>query len=198
MLFKRKERIGFRERARLALWPRRSWSRSIRYIFLRLKRVPSSPHRIALGAAIGVFAVFTPFLGLQLVLAGVLSLLLGGSIVASFLSSFVGNPLTYPIIWFSTFNLGKVLLGDPASGRIVDLRSRASDLWDSLMSGSVQAIVDSVEKIWPIFKPMVVGSLPLGIFAASVAYVAVRRLIGGPHTRRRQDVGVGAAPQAGR
>jgi uncharacterized protein (DUF2062 family) len=164
---------------------------------LRLKRVPSSPHRIALGAAIGVFAVFTPFPGLQLVIAGVLSLLLGGSVVASFLSSFVGNPLTYPVIWFSTFNLGKVLLGDPASGRIVDLRGRLSNLWDSLVSGSAQTMIDSVEKIWPILKPMVVGSLPLGIFAASVAYVAVWRLIGSAHARKRARVSLGAAPQIG-
>lgn len=196
MLFKRKKAASLGERVRLALWPRRGWSRSARYSFLRLKRVPSSPHRVALGAAIGVFAVFTPFLGLQLVIAGVLAIVLRGSIVASFLSSFVGNPLTYPIIWFSTFNLGNVLLGATPSFRLVDLHSRAGNLWDSLVSGSFRAILESMENIWPIFKPMVIGSLPLGVFAACVAYVGVRRLIGAAGGRKRIGMST-TAPQIG-
>ncbi len=193
MLFKRREKIGLGERVRLLFWPRRSWRRSIRYIFLRLKRVPSSPHKIALGVAIGVFAVFTPFLGFQLVIAAILAILLRGSIVAAFLSSFVGNPLTYPIIWFSTFNLGNVLLGDPTSGRLVYLGRRAGKFWDSFISGSPQAILQSLENIWPVFKPMVVGSLPLGVFAACLAYLAARRLVGAPFKRIR----LSTAPQIG-
>ena len=193
MLFRRREKIGLGERVRLFFWPRRSWRRSIRYIFLRLKRVRSSPHKIALGAAIGVFAVFTPFIGLQLVIAAILAILLRASIVAAFLSSFVGNPLTYPIIWFSTFNLGHVLLGEPVSGRLVYLGRRTSELWDSLISGSLQAILQSLENIWPIFQPMVVGSLPLGIFAGCVAYLVTRRLIGAPFKRIRLNT----APQIG-
>lgn len=195
MLFKRRTKIGLSKRLRLSLWPQRSWSRSVKYVFLRLKRVPSSPHKIALGAAIGVFAVFTPFFGLQLLLAGILSIVLGGSIVASFLSSFFGNPLTYPIIWFSTFNLGKVLLGDRATGRIVDLRSRAAELWDGLVSGSPRAMMDSLATVWPIFKPMIVGSLPLGIFAGCVVYVLVRRVLGGPQMKKR--IQLDTAHQAG-
>ncbi len=184
MLFKRRKKFGLGERLRLLLWPRRSWSRSIRYVFLRLKRVPSSPHRIALGAAIGVFAVFTPFVGLQLLLAGLLSFLLRASIVASFLSSFFGNPFTYPMIWFATYNLGNVLLGSAAPGRLVDLRGRAAALWDGLTSGSLQTMLEALENFWPIFKPMIIGSLPLGVFAGCITYIGVRRLIGAPYKKK--------------
>ena len=177
MLFKRAKPVSFGERLRLSLWPRRSWRRSVRYVLLRLKRVPSSPHRIAIGAAAGVFAVCTPFLGGQLVIAGLLAWVLGGSILASFLASFVGNPLTYPIIWFSTYNLGNVLLGATATARLVDLQSKASALWDGTVQMSPDAMADAAESLWPVLKPMVVGSLPLGVFAAGVAYVGVRRII---------------------
>lgn len=199
MLFKRRNPAGFAERVRLILWPRRSWGRSIRYILLRLNRLPSSPHKIAVGAAAGVFAVFTPFLGVQLVIAAVLAFALRGSIVASFLSSFVGNPLTYPIIWFATFNLGNVLLGGTASARIVDLQSKAGALYDSVVNLQPEAIAKSAEGLWPLLKPMVVGSVPLGIFAAAAAYVGVRRLIGAAQARKRRRVPLRtAAPLAGR
>jgi uncharacterized protein len=195
MLFKSRRVPGFTERFRLALWPRRSWWRSIAYILLRLKRLPSSPHSIGVGCAAGVFAVFTPFLGVQLILAGMLALVLRGSVFASFLASFVGNPLTYPVIWIATFNLGNVLLGGTASARLVDLRGKAGALGDGLMNVSPDAIATAAESLWPIVKPMVVGSVPLGGFAAAVAYVGVRRLIGATQARKR--LRLSAAPQIG-
>jgi uncharacterized protein (DUF2062 family) len=193
MLFSSRRVPGLVERLRLALWPKRSWSRSARYILLRLKRLPSSPHRIALGCAAGVFAVFTPFLGVQLILAGMLAVVLRGSVFASFLASFVGNPLTYPVIWFATFNLGNVLLGGTASAQLVDLRGKAGALGDGFMSGSPGAIATAAESLWPIVKPMAVGSLPLGGFAAATAYVGVHRLI----SQARKRVRLNAATAAG-
>jgi uncharacterized protein (DUF2062 family) len=194
MLFKRARRIGLGERLRLALWPRRSWGRSARYVFLRLKRLPSSPHRIAVGAAAGVFAVFTPFLGAQMILATVLAVVMRGSIVASFLASFVGNPLTYPIIWFTTYNLGNVLLGDTATGQLVDLRARFEVFGDSIVSGSSRAVINAFGTIWPILKPMAVGALPLGVLAASLSYIGIRRAIGGG----REGAQLPGVPQIGR
>ena len=193
MLFKSRRVPGFVERIRLALWPKRSWSRSARYILLRLERLPSSPHRIALGCAAGVFAVFTPFLGVQLVLAGMLALVMRGSVFASFLASFVGNPLTYPVIWFATFNLGNVLLGGTASAQLVDLRGKAGALGDGFINGSPGAIATAAESLWPILKPMAVGSIPLGGFAAAAAYVGVHRLISVSQARKRLKLSAAAA-----
>jgi uncharacterized protein (DUF2062 family) len=197
MLFKRAKAMGFFERLRIMLWPRRSLGRSIRFVVLRMKRLPSSPHRIALGAAMGVFAVFTPFLGAQLLLAAVMSAILRGSIVASALASFFGNPLTYPLIWFSTFNLGKVLLGDAASARLVDLQGKVSALWNSLLNGSPEAIANAADSLMPILKPMIVGSLPLGALAGALTYIGVRRLIVAAHARKLARLSLRAAPQAG-
>jgi uncharacterized protein (DUF2062 family) len=193
MQFKRRKARGVGERLRQLLWPKRSWSRSVRYIFLRLKRLPTSPHKIALGVATGVFAVFTPFLGAQMVLAGVLAWVMRGSILASALASFLGNPLTYPVIWFSTYNLGNVLLGATASFRLVDLHARLSNLWDGLVSGSPGAALGAADSVWLIVKPMILGSLPLGIFAAGLAYVGVWRLIAAAHARRRERTGLHTA-----
>lgn len=191
MLFRRRKASSFAERVRVALWPRRNLVRSVRYVLLRLKRLPTSPHRIAVGSAAGIFAIFTPFIGVQLLMAAVIAGLLRGSILASFLISFAGNPLTYPVIWFATFNLGAVLLGDTASLHLVDLQSRVGALGDALGNGSPRAIALSVESLWPILKPMAVGSLPLGGFAAAATYVAVHRLVSisrAAAQRRRLDM----------
>jgi hypothetical protein len=193
MLFKRRKPAGFLERLRVGLWPRRSFSRSIRYILLRLKRLRSSPHRIAVGAAAGVFAVFTPFLGVQLIIAGIISVALRGSVLASLLSSFVGNPLTYPIIWFATFNLGEALLGAQTSLRIVDLQSKAGAFRDGVFAGSPERVAAALESLWPIFKPMVIGSLPLGCFAAAATYMGVRKMIASSNARKRHKYYLRAA-----
>ena len=177
MLFKSSTSPGIMKRLRLALWPRRGWNRSARYSYLRLKRLPSSPHRIAVGVAIGVFAVFTPFIGLQLLLAAILCVVLRGSVIASFLASFVGNPLTYPMIWFSTYHVGNLLLGT-SSGKLKGFQKNAAAIWDSLINFSPYAFLDAVANIWPIFKPMLLGSLPLGATAGLLAYAATRKLIG--------------------
>jgi uncharacterized protein len=197
MLFKRRKSLSIGKRLRIAVWPRSGWGRSARYVFLRLKRLPSSPHRIAVGAATGVFAVFTPFLGIQMILAGVLAVAMRGSFVASMLSSFVGNPLTYPVIWFATFNLGNVLLGEAAAPRLVDLRARFEAFGDTIVSGSPDAILRAFEAIWPIIKPMAVGSVPLGMLAAGLSYIGVRRAIGATNARRRERQTLGTLRQIG-
>src|SRR5687767_5331397 len=173
MLFKRRHPAGFVERVRVGLWPRRGLSRSVRYVLLRLKRLPSSPHSVAVGAAAGVFAVFTPFLGIQLIIAGVICIMLRASIIASLLASFVGNPLTYPVIWFATFTVGNAILGAETSLRIVDLQHRAAALWEGVGRLSPERVASALEGLWPLFKPMVIGSLPLGGLAAFATYLAV-------------------------
>jgi uncharacterized protein len=186
MLFKRRNPAGLVERLRVCAWPRRGFSRSARYVILRLKRLKSSPHRIAVGAAAGVFAVFTPFLGIQLILAGIVSWVLRGSIVASLLASFVGNPITYPLIWFATFNLGNALMGTEGSIGIMDLQDRAALLWNGLGRLSPERVGVALEGLWPLFKPMVIGSLPLGGLAAFATYMGVKKMIEASNARKRQ------------
>ena len=91
MLLKRREPPSFFETARVLVWPRRSFSRSYRYLMLRLWRIPGTPHSIALGCAVGVFAIFTPFLGFQMMLAALLAWGLRGSVVASAIGTFAGK-----------------------------------------------------------------------------------------------------------
>jgi uncharacterized protein (DUF2062 family) len=185
MLFKRRDKAKIAERIITLLWPRRSWGRSTRYVLLRLRRLKSSPHRIAIGCAAGVFASFTPFLGFQMMSAGLIAWALGGSVIASALGTFAGNPLSYPLIWLSTFNLGSLLIGQKANAQAVDLTLRAEALRNSVNSLSVDTAPYLLETLWPLVKPMAVGSLPMGGCAAVFAYFAVRKLVETSQAQRR-------------
>jgi uncharacterized protein len=178
MLFRRRDQLSPVMRVRLALWPARSFARSARYMLLRLRRLQASPHSIALGSAVGVFAIFTPFLGFQMMLAALLALLFRGNVFASAVGTFAGNPLTYPAIWVSTFTVGNFLLaGSPAKAAIGGLPASAEALGRSLREASADGVAIAVQGLWPILKPMAVGALPLGGLTSLLIYFGVRHFL---------------------
>lgn len=172
MLFRRRDKAGLRERLRLWLWPRVSWLRSARYWLKRLLRLSATPHAIALGAAIGVFVSFTPFLGLQFALIVALALLLRANPLAGAISSFIANPLTFPLIWLATFQIGHLLLYG-AAGALPAM------LGDDLLS-------KPFAQLGPVLLPMAVGALPLGLGAACIAYAAVYKSVQTYQRHRRR------------
>ncbi len=184
MLFKRRKQLSLVERLRNAIWPARSFERSFRYMILRLWRIKATPHSIALGCAVGVFAIFTPFLGCQMLLAALLALLFRGSVMASAVGTCAGNPLTYPIIWGSTFAVGNLFLGASANAEIGKLSTGAQALGLSISEASPDGVASAVEGLWPVLKPMALGALPLGGLTAILIYFIVRRLLQAQHVRR--------------
>jgi uncharacterized protein (DUF2062 family) len=160
MLFRRRTPPNRVERLRVALWPSNGWSRSLRYFTKRVMRLAGSPHAIGLGFAAGVFASWTPFVGFHILLSVAVAFLIGGNFVAAAIGTVVGNPFTFPLIWWSSFELGSRLLGE--DGERVDFGDIASGLTHQPLSS-----------ILPIIKPMTIGALPLGIASAIIAYIVV-------------------------
>lgn len=193
MLFRRRERPSLIETLRIAVWPRRSFARSIKYMFYRLWRLSGSPHAIAVGCAAGVFIGFTPLYGFQFVLAALLAWVLGGSIVASGLGTFVANPISFPVIWYSTYKLGCVMLTGNVLGSCGSLPEGlagwGSAVFERLMDFSMEAALLILEGVWPVIKLMALGSLPIGALAAGVSYIAVRQMVELRQRRRRERLG---------
>jgi uncharacterized protein (DUF2062 family) len=160
MLFRSREPTDPMTRLRLAVWPRVSWSRSAQYFQKRVVRLAGSPHAVALGVAVGVAVGFTPFLGFHIIIALPLAWLLGANLVAAALGTAIANPLTIPFIWAGTYRLGRIFVGGPAHF------ARGGDVPENLAEKSLHAI-------WPVIKPMLVGSIPLGLIAGAIAYFMV-------------------------
>ncbi len=193
MLFRRRERPTLLETLRVAVWPRRSFGRSAKYVFYRLWRLSGSPHAIAVGCAAGVFIGFTPLYGFQIVAAVLLAWILGGSIVAAAHGTFVANPISFPVIWYSTYKLGCVMLTGNVLGSCGSLPEGlagwASAVFERLMDFSMEAALLVVEGVWPVIKPMALGSLPIGALAAGVSYILVRQMVEMRQRRRRERIG---------
>jgi uncharacterized protein (DUF2062 family) len=182
MLFRRREAESFLERMRVHLWPRRSWTRSSRYVIYRLRRLSDTPHAVALGFAVGVFTAVTPFLGTHMVMAALLAWVVGGSVIAAVLGTFVGNPLSYPLFWYSTYEVGNLMLGGSSGKQRIDL------------SGGI--FQTSIDRLWPILKPMSLGSIPVGLALAALSYLLVKPMVEAYKHRRRRELELRASREA--
>lgn len=164
MLFQRKKPEEFWQKLRVAIWPRRSWWRSSKYISKRVLRLSASPHIVAIGFAAGVFASFTPFIGFHFVICFSLAYVLGGNLIAAALGTWVGNPLTFPFIWFYTYKFGNLIL-----------HGHEGEL--SMRQVSGQLLHVSFGNIIEILKPMTIGGVLIGVPIAIISYFIIRRLV---------------------
>ena len=62
---------------------------------------------LATGAAVS----FTPLLGTHFIQSGAISYLFGFNFIASLIGTFVGNPWTFPFIWWASMTFGSFVLG---------------------------------------------------------------------------------------
>ena len=188
MLFRRRDDPSFIERVRVALWPRRSWSRSTQYIKHRVWRLRGSPHAIALGFAAGVMVSFTPFIGFHFIAGGLLALMLGGSVIASAFGTFIGNPLTFPFIWYGVYKVGNFILGTKGEFNPDVLVSGFEKLWVGISDFSADVLMGAFDILWPLLKPMTVGGVPMGILAGLLFYIPVLKAVKTYQKRRSQYV----------
>ena len=171
MLFKRRETETLGERLRVWLWPRRSFSRSLRYFSKRVLRLNATPHAVAAGVAAGVFASFFP-LGFHFIIAVVVAWLFAGNLVAAALGTAVGNPLTFPILWGASYETGRLILHRGAASAPMDFGALLHQL--------------DFSRMWePLLKPMTVGAVPLGLAFALVSYGVTRWAVAAFQERRR-------------
>ena len=184
MLFRPRQKPSLVVRTQNMIWPRSGMRRATMYLWHRLTRISATPHVISLGFAAGAFASFTPFVGFHFVIGGIIALLIGGNVLASALGTCIGNPLTFPIIWLSTFNLGGFILG----------YDHRSDIDLSMPDGTWVLFFKQPAEFWrifwdavgPLLKPMILGSIPLGVISAVVVYLLVYPAVEGYQHRRRE------------
>ncbi|MEM1344582.1 MAG: DUF2062 domain-containing protein [Pseudomonadota bacterium] len=174
MIFKRRERPSIFYRLREFIYPRKGFWRGFGYLGQRIRRLPDSPNRIALGFACGAMASFTPLFGLHFLVAVALAWALNGNMLASAFGTAVGNPVTFPLIATLSLQTGWWLLGNEGN-----LSPDLSFGW----------LVDNIDVI---FLPYAVGGLLPGVVCGVVCYAAMAPLIDAYQARRRRRIQAGA------
>ena len=182
MILKRRESVGWWRRVRNFFWPEIGFNRAAKYMSHKVNRISGSPHAIALGFAAGAFASFTPAVGFHFVLAALIAWLVGANILASAIGTSVGNPLTFPFIWIATHNVGSFLLGQ--EGR--------HDIALAAPHGGIRLLFSQpgsfFSELWatlePVFWPMCVGAVPLGLACGAACYFLLKPAIARYKKRR--------------
>jgi len=200
MVFKRRKPLSTARRIRDFFYPPSGWRRAVEYFGHRLRRLPDTPHKIALGFACGVFVSFSPFFGFHFVYAGMVAMMVRGNVLASLLGTFVGNPVTFPFIATLSLGLGRRMLGlsvhDNTAHSLSDSFGGAlSGLWQSILAlfGLAPPALWKLEIFWrEVFLPYYLGGLLPGLISAVAFYALSRPVIAAYQKRRRKKLLAGA------
>ncbi|GAA5103737.1 DUF2062 domain-containing protein [Bartonella jaculi] len=185
MLFRRREPVDFVKRIRLWLWPRRSFSRSFSYIRKRILRISATPHKVALGFAIGIFLACSPLFGMHIVLAIFFSWILRGNFAAAIIGTIFSNPLTFLLIVMADYKIGYLCLSLFSDVNEISL-SQIRTLFDGLTLSNVPLLFKGA---WEsIMRPMILGGTLLGFIFAGLSYIGVYRAIARFQQKRYQKI----------
>ena len=169
-MFRRRQKLSLSRRLREFFWPSMGFGRSTRYLAHRVARMPGTPSSIALGFACGVGVIFTPFVGLHLVISLVVAWVVRGSPLAAAIGTLASNPWTIPPILIGTYKLGARMLGTHSHHHL------PHDVTFFYM----------LHHPMQILLPMSLGSIPMGLTAALITYFPARYLVKGYQQRRHQ------------
>ena len=152
----------------------------LRFIKFRVLHIDDTPHRIALGIALGLFIAWTPLLGVHIFLALLLAFLLRANKFAAIASIWVSNPFTFVLIYYPNYLLGKILLKYfyPAAAQSADLQADTPDLFSGFADIFTvdfwrNITVFFFEQGWPLW----LGSIVMGLIVAGAGYCVTYVLI---------------------
>lgn len=163
--------------------PLRYILKRIRVFFVyRVLHVNDTPHRIALGVAIGMLIAWTPTMGFQMILTVLLSALFGANKLVGVPFVWISNPLTAGPIYGPNFLIGKLMLGGnyQAPNFYVVLYA-SGGWWGEVM---INRIIAWWEATWKVFAPLWLGSFVVGVLVGGLTYFAVRYAVVAYRTHR--------------
>jgi uncharacterized protein (DUF2062 family) len=191
-MFQRRVQWTALRKAREVIWPSMGYRRAIVYLWHRLQRIPGTSASIAAGFACGVGAAMTPFYGTHIVTAMVLALAIRGSVLAAAIGAQVANPWTAPFLWYAVYYIGAWFIGIETHSHPPNFVHMFKGLTESLLQLDGKLFFDSV---WPVFWPMTLGSLPLGLVTGVGSYFILEPIIARlRHERTERIKGTGAKP----
>jgi len=138
-------------------------------------------------------ATFTPFFGFHFVTAALIAWIMRGNILAAMLTTFAGNPITFPFIGAISLQIGTWILGTPpVRGEpqgVIDSFSRAmGDLWHNFLAIFTPETAEwsNLFVFWrEVFLPYLVGGIVPGIILGLIFYYVSVPLLVAYQNRRK-------------
>ncbi len=185
MVFRRRKKRTTLKNLKELFLPENGWRRAFEYISYRIRRLPDTPHRIALGVSCGVFTSFTPLFGFHFVIGAMLAYLARANVLAAVLGTFFGNPITFPFMVAISVRTGDFVLVKMAE---LGQSGISDNNWGKEHSFTTyESFRDFVVEIYSEkFVPYLVGGLICGFLAAVVVYILSKPLILTYQRRKRK------------
>lgn len=147
-------------RARFRLYVRRARA----FVSHNVLHADDPPHRLALGAAIGVFVMFTPTLGFQMLINVMLAWLLKANKAIGVIVVWISNPATFIPIFYPCYLVGRILLQ----------REPVSEAWWRRIAHPPPGWWPTVAFYWSqileIAVPLWLGGVVVGTLMACLTY----------------------------
>lgn len=149
-----------------------------RYIYHNVLHADDPPHRLALGAAIGMFVTFTPTVGFQMMINVFLAWLLRANKAIGLPIVWISNPATIVPLYYTCYVLGRVMLNwEPVS-----------ELWWHQLAqppaGWWSAVAFYWSRLIEIAAPLWLGSVVIGLLLAYPTYYILYWVIRAYRLRR--------------
>ncbi len=158
------------------------WQRLRELIVHSVLRLDDTPHRIALGVAIGFFVTWTPTVGIQMILVVALATLLKANKLVGVPFAWISNPLTIVPIYGPNYFIGSKLLGGQyiwsafpqAVAKAMEAQANLPEPegWLDHVWYWIQVIGQWERALWPIFPPLWLGSIIVALLIGFVTYMA--------------------------
>ena len=140
-----------REQMGRSRWIPKSVLRSELWRFTRR----SVPRAVALGLLVGILLPFG-----QIIFAAILSLPTRANVPIAAVTTFITNPLTTPLIWAGSYQIGSAFLNiDSRAGGAIDRLFALTDMWSA------------IEWLTAEGKALALGLVIVAVISASVGYL---------------------------
>lgn len=155
--------------------PHRYIARNIRkFLKYRVLHIDDTPHRIALGLAIGIFVTWTPTLGFQMALTVMLAALCRANKLVGIPFVWISNPLTAVPLYGLNYLIGAwVLPGNYSWNEFSVAIDKAIKLNGGWFDKAVAWWGATLQVFWPLW----VGSILVGLVLGLASYFVTRRAV---------------------
>ena len=124
----------------------------------KITKIKDFPESVALGMAWGAAVSFTPLLGFHLIICYLGTWLMRGNLIAATVGTIIGNPWTFPFIFYLDYKLGTTIFLE----RI--------DFYEFKISFFVEHFED-------LFYPTLLGSFPIAVIVWFVTFFICKNFL---------------------
>jgi uncharacterized protein (DUF2062 family) len=154
------------------------------FIKFRVLHVDDSPHRIALGFALGILVAFMPPLGFHMLLVAMFAFMFKANKFVALSAVWISNPFTFLFIYYPNYIVGSAVLGPFGLGHTSEVTD-ASVIFNETLSFGNFITSFYTPQFWSSLASFIVqtgfamfiGGLLIGGMFALAAYLATVRFI---------------------